>query len=220
MYFVFVMVTLIGITMHENIRKAEAKYLGYDSEFSRGWGQLFFVNEKMQTEWLPIKEANIDAIRSKSNFKDKNKWDVLINKDRKDHAYIELSGLIFTFSISLTGLTLLYWRRKKELPFGLSDWVGVFLSLFIFKEFITSSIWLISGYMLCEHAKFSQHFKLPTWGTEWIILIYSVLFTIFVFFKYVPRKSIIPFIIAGIPGGLTGIILWVLFIGDIAFPKP
>jgi hypothetical protein len=218
MFVVFVAVTLVGMMLHENVRKAEAKSLGYESHYSRGWGQLFFRSDKMQIDFQPIWEGNRKAIRSKSYFKDKDKWDVLVDLDRKDHAMIELSGLIFTFSLSLAGLILLFLRRKRrDQGFGLIDWTGVILSLFIVKELVTSLTWILLRTMLCDHAKFAQYFHLPVFGTEWFILGYSVLFSLFVLIRFVPRNRVLPFVIAGIPGGMTGIVLWCFVIGKMVF---
>ncbi len=41
MFAVFVAVTLIGMTLHESIRKAEARSLGYESHYGRGWDNYF-----------------------------------------------------------------------------------------------------------------------------------------------------------------------------------
>jgi hypothetical protein len=218
MFAVFVAVTLIGMTLHESIRKAEARSLGYESHYGRGWGQLFFRSEEMQSDFNPIWETNRKAIRSKGYFKDKNRWDTLVSLDTEDHALIELSGFIFTFSVSLVGLILLFLRRRtREQQFGWLDWAGVILSLFIVKELVTSLNWILRGFMLCEQAKFAFYFHLPVWGTQWVILGLSVFVSLFVLFKFVPRNRVLPFVIAGIPGGVTGIVLWLFFIGKMVF---
>jgi hypothetical protein len=219
MFVVFVAVTLIGMTLHEMVRKAEAKSLGYDGYYCKGFGILFFRSDEMQSDFNPIWKANIKAIRSRSYFKDKSKWDKLFYLDMEDHALIELSGLIFTFSVSLFGLIILFLRRKRaKVHFGLLDWTGVLLSLFIVKELVTSLTWISFRLMLCEQAKFALYFKLPVWGTQWVLLGYSVLFSLFVLVRFVPRRRVIPFVIAGVPGGITGIVLWCLFVGKMVFP--
>jgi len=219
MFSVFVAVTLFGMIMHENIRKAEAKSLGYESSYEKEWGQLFFSNEEIQPALNAIIEANPDAIRSGADFEGKDKWDALACRDRKDKAMIELSGLIFTFSVSIIGLIILLLRRKKnKLHFGLPDWAGIILSLFILKEFIFSLIYFLHGGMPCNHAKMFEYFNLHVWFSSLVLLLYSFLFALFMLIKFVPRNRAIPFILAGISGGITGIMLWLLFLGRMVFP--
>jgi len=218
LFFVFVLVVQVGMIMHENVTKIEAAHLGYEGSFCRAWGYLVFHSDKMQAAFDPFWKANTDAIRSRHYFPEKSKWDALLEIDKRDHAYIELSGLIFTFTFSLIGVIILILKRKsKETNAGLVFWGGIFLSLFIVKELFTSTAWILLGFMPCEHAKFSFYFKLPIMGTDLFLVGYSLLVSIIVLIYFVPRKRLVPFVVAGIPGGLTGIALWYFFIGRLVF---
>jgi hypothetical protein len=218
-FIAFIVVTIIGMTLHENVRRITAESLGYECHFNNGWGHLLFINEKLQKESYKIRETNNEAIKSKQFFKDRDKWDALVLRDRKDKAMIELSGLIFTFSLSMIGLLILLLRRKINLyRFRLVDWAAVFLSLFIVKEAVTSLQRIYFGRMLCDHAKLAEYFGMPVFRSEWILLIYSILFSVLILFRFIPRNRLFPFVLAGILGGLTGVILWLLFAGNMVFP--
>jgi hypothetical protein len=218
-FIVFVAVAIIGMTLHENVRKITAQTLGYEGHFCKGWGQLLFSNEKLQNDIRTIRESNIEAIKSNQFFKDRDKWDALVLRDRKDEAMIELSGLIFTFSLSMVGLLILLLRRKTNPNrFRLVDWSAVFLSLFIVKEAVTSFQRIYFGRMLCDHAKLAEYFGMPVFLSEWILLIYSMLFSVLILLRFVPRNRLFLFVLAGILGGITAVILWLLFAGNMLFP--
>lgn len=217
---IFFFVSLIGMTLHEFVRKTKAKSLGYESVYGPSClGQLVFASEKMQAAFQPIHQENLEAIRSNLPFKDEDKWKKLVNQDKKDHALIELSGFIFTISISLAGLILLFARRKyqKKTNFTFIDWLGVYLSLFIMKELITSLSWITLGFMPCEHAKFYQYFHLPIREYDWIILSFCLFIVLFTIIMFVPKRRIIPFLIAGLTGGSSGIIIWYFYFGKFVF---
>lgn len=218
-FIVFIAVAIIGMTLHENVRRITAVTLGYEGHYCKGWGQLLFSNEKLQQDFRAIREANNEAIKSYQFFMDKDKWDALVLRDRKDKAMIELSGLIFTFSLSMIGLMILFMRRKTNLyRFKLIDWSAVFLSLFIVKEAVTSLQRIYFGRMLCDHAKLAEYFGIPVFESEWMLLIYSILFSALILLRFVPRNRLFLFLLAGIFGGLTGVILWLLFAGNMVFP--
>jgi hypothetical protein len=61
----------------------------------------------MKASFQPILEENLEAIRAKRKFNDEVKRDKLVIQDKKDHAFIELSGFLYIVIISVTGFILL-----------------------------------------------------------------------------------------------------------------
>ncbi|HOW30507.1 MAG TPA: hypothetical protein PLP88_03000 [Bacteroidales bacterium] len=213
----FITLSLTGITLHEIVRKVTGEAIGYRCTYNSGLGQLLFYNEEMQSDILRIRQANENAIKANQYFQEKSKWDQLLQKDRKDKAMIELFGLIFSVFFSLSGLLLLAFRRKAKDNFGLLDWVGLMLSMFVAKEAVMSFVRLYSGRILCDHAKLAEQFGFQVFGFEGFILAVSIFFVVFMLLFYVPGKKLLLFLLGGLTGGLTGILLWIRFMGELLF---
>jgi hypothetical protein len=216
-FFVFVLVTITGGALHEIIREQTARSFGYYRDgFS--CGQLFFSNDTVHAAFTSIWKASGDSIRAHKSFPEKEHYDKLSGQNKRAHAFIELAAKVFTFSICLLGLVVLFIRRKmRAVKFAFIDWAGVIFSLFVMKQIVLSSCFIIWGLMFCDYAAFTQYFKLPFWGTEWAMIIFGLLISFFVVFKIVPRAKRISFFIGGLLGGLTGIVLWFFVVGKLLF---
>jgi hypothetical protein len=218
-YVVTIIIALVGITAYETVRTCEAQVLGYDQVcFDWGFGQVFFSNAELDSIVIQMKRTNYEAIVSGADFSEKVEWEALKAQDKKNHAFIELSGYIFSVCVSLIGLVILISRRKKHNEqFAVLDWVGVFLSLFIVKEVVFSLVRVALGFTLCEHAALANQFNLPVMGFEWFWVIVGSAFTSFVLIRFVPRTKLIPFVLGCILGSMTAGGIWLFILGKIVF---
>lgn len=209
------------MVLHESVRNITAMSLGYHSRsYSYYFAQLFFQNEEMLSSSDSILNSYKRGLNlEKNGYRDTDQWKEFVNQDRKDHAIIALSGKIFTLLITLIGLIILFIRReKRRLKFEIIDWLGVFMALFIMKDSLVSLVYGVGAemscsYIACDYAAFARYFNLSVYGTEWVIFLLGVLISSYVIFGILQRKIIMPFIISGFLGGITGIILWSIYLG-------
>jgi hypothetical protein len=211
--------TLAGAMLHETIRNTVAKSLGYHHNPNHTIGELFFISDTMQAAFKPIAWANREAIyHTHKNFKDKPKWDALVYQDMKDHAMIELSGWLYTLTISFTGIIILLARRKKrKADFELMDWVAIVMALTILKQVFFSFLFLTLGSMPCDIAKMARFFSLPVFTTEKVQLVIGICFSYSIVAFTIPKVKIFPFLIGGLIGGVAGFLLYFFFISRILF---
>ena len=216
-FFVFVLVTLSGAVMHEIVRSCTSKLLGntYQKFY---YGELHFGNERMKTNRPVLSEGDWILRKAGKPYPGQDKINIYKKWWIRNQALIELSAKVFIFSMSFAGLIILFIRRKKRaMKFEIIDWIGVILTLFILKQVLLSSVFIIRGAKFCEYGMFTRYFKLPFWGTEWMFLIIGLLISSYVVFKIVPGEKRNQFLIGGFFGGLSGIALWFFVIEKLFF---
>jgi len=89
--------------------------------------------------------------------------------------------------------------------------------MFILKQVFLSTIYLILGFKFCEYGMFTEYFKLPFWGTEWLFVLTGLIISSYVVFIIIPVKIRIPFLVSGFFGSLTGIGIWYFILGNLFF---
>ena len=218
----FILLTVLGTIMHEIGHIIPAKILGYQTTLhygSMGWHGNY---EKYSNTLL----------REYSNFTDvpKNKLEELSTlKERrdKDKLWISLGGPIQTMGTGIIGLFILFIRRNKlrSVPFGLVNWVAVFLSLFWSRQVFNLMIG-ITGNMLNsnnsmfggDEAAISLLLNLPKGLIGIITGVIGVIICVIVVFKIIPKEDQMKFIISGILGSAIGYTIWFHGLGPIILP--
>ncbi len=218
----FIVLTVVGTLTHEVGHIIPAKILGYKTTLHYG-SMNWEHNYTEYTSQLRKKYGEV-ANAPESEIA---KLQELITIHRKDALIILLGGPVQTLCTGFLGLFLLYRQRSslKKTPFGLSNWIAVFLALFwsrqVFnlivrftKHILNSKNSMFGG----DEANISKLLNLPT-GTIGIGTgIVGALICAIVVFKVVPVEYRLRFVLSGIIGSVIGYLMWFELIGPILLP--
>ncbi len=213
-FLLFIGVIQLGAILHEGVRTITAKTINYEKgHFANG--ELYFQNDSMNKCFDKFRETNRAELETGRDFPNKNKWLELKKQHDHDHAKIEISGRLFTFSVFLIGLLILFVRRKnRKEAFATIDWVGVILSLFIMQQVFLSAVHAITHkFIWCDDASIYNFLHLPIIKTEWCITFIGCIICSFIVFGIVPKEKRITFFCSGLLGGLVGITIWLFWTG-------
>ena len=202
-----------------------ADSLGYETTLH--YGSMSFDSSELNTQLDSIYWRNQHAIENELAYAEKEKFDRKLEELKYDGIRITMGGPAQTILTGLIGFSFLIFRKKKikEKNLNLTDWLFVFLSLFWLREVFNPVTAIIEAFIYNENFSFggdelyiSEYFHLNP-GTVPISLgILGLLFSLYTIFKILPRKIQIPFIIAGLIGGLSGYLLWFEFLGPRLLP--
>ncbi len=233
-FIAFILFTIIGTLTHELGHAVVAKYLGYDSKVS--YGSMTY-NYKGYEHDKDVKEIKI--LLDGHNYEDYEEWpeDLKLKveaqsallrekypQNKSNDLWVAIGGPAQTISTSFFGLLILFLRRKKrEISFKLIDWLCVFLSLFILRE-VYNFVSGLYSYILYSKSCFNgDEYRISNllgyneWLIPAVILIPSIIISLFVIFKIIPIKYRFTFIISGMIGGLSGFAIWFGFLGGALF---
>lgn len=234
----FILFTAIGTVSHEYGHIAVAKYFGYETSLHYGSMNYYpkgylkdkdledfkkLIKEYRQTE----QESWPDDVKKKvaeyQNILEKRYWNEKSNKG----IYVTIGGPLQTILTGTLGLIILFVRRKNIQNKGLKiiDWLAVFLGLFWLREIFNLVHSLVSEIISPNGRWFGgdEYYiskDLNLWsGTIPIILgTISLIISIYIVFKIVPKNLRLTFILSGLSGGISGFILWMNIIGPRLLP--
>ncbi|MCH4824396.1 hypothetical protein ML462_14580 [Gramella lutea] len=202
-----------------------AESLGYDTELH--YGSMSFDTSALNDKLDSIYVKNRYQIENDLPYEQKKQFDETFAKLVNEGVLVTLGGPIQTIFTGITGLIILFVRRKKiqEQGLKLPDWLAVFLSLFwlrevfnLFHSIIFELIYKEENYFGGDERYISEYFGLGS-GTLPIILgITGLLISLLVIFKVLPGKLQFPFILSGLKGGISGFIFWFEFLGPVLLP--
>ncbi|EDP69969.1 hypothetical protein FBALC1_10567 [Flavobacteriales bacterium ALC-1] len=230
----FILFTIIGTLSHELGHAAVANFLGYDTKVSyssMSWNHSGFDNDedvkKMQR--LTKGYLNIDydewPVELKLNLERLGKKVIKKYPYNKSHdLLITIGGPAQTIFTSFIGLVILYFRRKEwKIDFKITDWLAVFMSLFILREIFN---FISTSFSSLIHSKTNfngdeYRISVMLGYNEWLIpfltLLLSLTISYYVFFKIIPIKYRFTFIVSGLIGGVSGFAIWFGFLGKVIF---
>jgi hypothetical protein len=119
-------------------------------------------------------------------------------------------------------LMIIYRKRyfaSKRLSFWL--WLIIFTSLFWLRQtanFISEiGSGLIRGYIRSfgDESYIARHYHLPFWSVSAITAMIGVIILAIVIFRFIPIKQRLTFITAGLFGGVSGFVFWLVVFGKI-----
>lgn len=215
--FLFLSVILVAYTANEYLKLLTAKTLGYVSEYDSYYVRLMFHSPALNDSLFEIKNLYINSGDTTQNFRKDPNWIKLINQDRKDFAIIEFSGKLFTTLVSILGLIIWCYRRKKGFRIRFYDWISLMFSLVFWRELILAIIDLLNGFKLCRESELYNYFNLDYAITDTSIFIIGIIFTVYIIFFAVPKKYRIKFITTGLLAGISGFYLLGYHIGKHLF---
>ncbi len=223
----FIGFTVVGTLTHEMGHIAFAKAYGY--EIHLGYGYMTYNDSPFSIEFNAITDRNLEAIESKIEFPEKERWDTLIEKLKFSSFLITLGGPLESMISGTIGFVLLYRRRKSIQEYGMKilDWTLVFISLFWLRELanpITGLIRSISRGSFNPFGGDSDELRLAIdlgWWEGSISLPLALIATgiaLYVIFKILPMSVRFTFMISGLVGGVLGYMIWLMWIGPILMP--
>ena len=222
----FILFTIIGTVSHESGHYVVARMFGFKSSIHYSYTSIDLNhNDKLfyRLTWIRYR----DQIKAGQSFPEKERFDRIVNESKKMGIWFTLGGPLQTMLTGTLGFILMIVYRKRyftneRLSFGL--WLIIFLSLFWLRQtanFITGiGSGLIRGRIRSfgDESYLSWHFHLPFWSISAISAIIGVIILVILIFRFIPIKQRLTFITAGIVGGITGFIFWLVLFGKMIMP--
>jgi len=218
----FILLTILGTLLHEIGHIVPAKMLGYETTLHYGsmsWdSQSLKYSNQVQKEYPEIDKVPQSEIDKLSKLK---------SKEENDNLWITLGGPIQTIATGLFGILILYLRRNtlNKLPFGILNWLAVFLAFFWSRQVFNFLIGILNFSLGNtdspfggDEAKISIMLTLPNGTIGIITAAIGVVVCSLIVFKIVPRQDRVKFLSSGIVGSAIGYITWFQIIGPNILP--
>lgn len=218
----FILFTIIGTLSHELGHILPAKILGYQTT-------LHYGSMEWDGEYLKYSNALYKkyALPDKIPQEESEHLNKLKSKEKSDNFWILIGGPIQTIFTGILGMVILY-RRKHTLnktPFGMINWLAVFLSLFWSRQifnFLIGCLTFLSGRKNTpfggDEAEISALLGLPSGTVGIITAIMAIVICSIIVFRIVPRQDRKVFITSGIIGSVLGYLIWFEWIGPLLLP--
>lgn len=187
----FILFTVIGTLSHEFGHFAVARLLGYEASLHYGYTSY---------------EGDITA---------------------RDSFLITLAGPLQTITTGIIGffLAVRYLRNANHsVALSFKQWLMVFLSLFWLRE-VFNFLQDVIGYVATgsfstrnDEIRLSLSCGLHELGISLPAALIAVFVLAYVFFKIIPIRQRLLFILSGLIGGALGFYLWMYLIGPVLMP--
>jgi hypothetical protein len=221
----FIAFTIIGTVSHESGHYIVAKCLGYEARIN--YGSTSWYDKKNEIFFKSHWRLYQKQIKAKQKFPDKERWDSLTLKRQHASFWITLGGAMQTMLTGTIGLIfLLFLRRRyfssKKLSFLL--WLLIFITLFWLRQaanfFVGATILLLHGSVRSHSDEFrlARYLNIPQWTILIITASIALIILAIVIFKFIPIKQRLTFMAAGLVGGVSGYLLWLILFGKFIMP--
>lgn len=196
LFFSFIAATIIGTVSHEFGHYTVAKYFGYDT-------QIHYAS----TSWR-YPDPNNPIVTG---------YPIAIT----------LGGPIQTMLTGTIGLVILFLSRNSFFQvdkLSFRQWFIIFISLFWLRQTANLFTWL-GGYFF--NGKFSSrgdeihiadYYNLPNWTVVSTTAFIGTLILAIIIFKFIPMKQRTTFLLAGLTGGISGFVFWLVLFGKYIMP--
>lgn len=223
--FGFIVFTIIGTLSHESGHFLVAKCLGYEARINYATTPWYDKNNEdfLQSHWRLYSEQ----IKTYKKFPDQERWDKLMVKHQRDSFWITLGGAMQTMLTGTFGLFLLWFFRKRynsATALSFQMWLMVFVSLFWLRQ---AANFFVGAAKFLTHKTFRSHsdefvlarrMSIPEWSISTITASIALIILAIVIFKFIPINQRLTFILAGIVGGASGYLFWLIYFGKIIIP--
>ena len=223
----FIIFTIIGTVSHESGHYLVARYFGYQAKVHYGSTSINWYSPQELEFLKSVFQKYPTQIKLDQPFPERERYLKIRNSYQKTGYWITAGGPFQTMVTGTLGLIFLVLLRKKyfsgeRLSFGL--WFVIFITLFWLRQ--TANLFLVLP-MSIYRGKFSahgdefdlaRHWHLPTWSLVTFTAVIGIVILAIVLFKFVPIKQRLTFIAAGIVGGVTGFIFWLVLFGKMIMP--
>ncbi len=187
----FICMTIIGTLSHEFGHLIAAKLMGF--------------------------EARINYMST--ILTDKNR---LMN-DKQDFWFI-LGGPLQTVLSGSIGLLCLSAIPKNTQLLTKVQWGFIFLSLFWLRQSANFTVllatWLITGNYSSQsdEINLSRYLHWPDWIIVSVTAFIGFMVLAIVIFRFIPKSQRFTFILSGVIGGISGYLLWLVYLGRFIMP--
>ncbi|RWX01667.1 hypothetical protein [Flavobacterium cerinum] len=221
----FVLCTIVGTVSHEGGHWAVSKYFGNTPKIHYASTSLGF--EAKATEFETFYEKNKSKILSREESPEKEKFREINKNVGREKFLITLGGPIQTMITGTIGFLILWFNRKKiyrKYNLTFSIWASIFITFFWSRQilnFIGSLDTLFETERRAyrsDEPKLSQYLELPHWVFGLITCILGLLLLSWVFFKIIPIRQRLTFLLAGLTGSALGLYLWMDKLGPVILP--
>jgi hypothetical protein len=223
----FIAFTVVGTVSHESGHYLAARCLGYKAKLHYGSTSIQSFTQGEMDFLKSVYEKYPTQIKSNQPFPGKKRYDEICSRVSRRGIWFTLGGPLQTILTGTIGLLLMFVFRRRffmaeKLTFWL--WLLVFISLFWLRQAanfaVCSAFYILLGKRHFRGDEFALdwHFHFPM-GTICIITAaIAVAVLLLVVFKFIPAKQRFTFITAGLAGGVTGYLLWLVWFGKIIMP--
>lgn len=222
---VFIAATVIGTLSHELGHYLVAKTYGFKASIS--YAYVDYNNSDVMDSISVITSKYLVQIKRDEPFSDKETYDRLVAKYLKNNFWVIVGGPLQTLLTGTIGLLLLFtWQRSFRTTQTLAgrQWLVIFITLFWLRETANLVMWfgsfLLTGEISysADEIKIARYLNLPFWLIMTIFGLIGAVVLHTVIFKFIPKQQRITFIVAGLAGGITGYILWIMLLGPVLMP--
>ncbi len=224
--FGFITFTFIGTITHESGHYAMARYFGFQASIHYNYTDPHIDQKEWQffrVTWIRYRSQ----IKANLAFPEKDRYDRIVNQYKRAGIWITLGGPLQTMLTGTIGLIMMILLRRRylsseRLSFWL--WLILFITLFWLRQTTNFIMALISSIVRGTVRSFgdeyylAKHYNLPIWSISAITALIGVIILVVVIFKFIPIKQRLTFITAGLVGGVTGFIFWLLLFGKMIMP--
>lgn len=211
---------------HQQGYNTEIYYRGYVAACKRS------VPNERQKEFRRIYDLYATQIQSGTPFPEKQAYDTLDAAFKADDAIIEFFADGIFVLLSIAGLVMLRISRKRVQDERKAGQLRIFTWLFILIALYCH--WFIAEFIFrLIEVGMGIPLKFPSWinwlsdhfcVNGWLLLSFNNLFSFLLLahitFRIVPRRQLIPFLFAGLAGGILSRLIWYSWLGPILMPHP
>lgn len=223
--FGFVLCTIVGTVSHEGGHWVVSKYFGNTPKVHYASTSLGF--EAKATEFETFYEKNKSKILSREESPEKEKFREMNKNAGREKFLITLGGPVQTMLTGTIGFLILWFNRKeiyRKYNLTFKIWLSVFLSFFWSRQILNFTGSLDTLFETerrtyrSDEPRLSQYLEFPHWVFGLITCIIGLLLLSWVFFKIIPIRQRLTFLLAGISGSALGWYLWMDKLGPVILP--
>jgi hypothetical protein len=191
----FVAATIIGTVSHESGHYIAAKFLGLNAHIGYAYTRYFPTD-------------NQHCLTHKERF------------------LFTIGGPILTLIAGTIGLFLIIFKRKsfKKDKLTIYQWLMIFLSMFWLRQSANLIMGLIyrlfyrCGTSHSDEIRIDFYLNLPYETVSVITGLIGFIILAYITFWLVPKKQRLTFLAAGLTGGISGFVLWIVYFGKYIMP--
>lgn len=189
-----------------------------------------FTPTENQKEWRRIYDEYETAIEKGEPFPQKERFAAIerqINFDEALRSFI--ADGIFVL-LSITGLIVLWLNREKirkerqEGRLSLFSWLFILIALYCHWFIMEFVFKLIMALRTIDYnfenwiSWLAGYFQVSAWNFTIVNCLISLSILVYLAFRVIPRRQLIPFFISGLAGGVLSYWIWYYWLGPIVMP--
>lgn len=215
---------IIATIVHEYGHFFTAKLLGYDARVSYGyttWKNTVY-NDFVDT----LTRDERIKIRTNKYFPRKDDYTAMIKRIKDENFLITLGGPLLTIIIGTIGFVVALINRKSFNGEILSQkqWVLIFTALFWLREtdnYVMDLLFTVSRGRFPygnDETILARYLEVDTWLISFVLALAGFIVVLIIYKRFIPDESKTTFLLAGLVGGLGGLLLWLFILGPIFMP--